>query len=134
MNEPARQRLDKWLWFARILKSRTLAQKLITSGAVRIDGNRVTGADYRVVPGMVLTMTVHEQLRILKIVDTGERRGPASEAAELYEDLTPALPPREKKGRPSKPGVREPGAGRPTKRERRLTDRFTGKGNSRTGA
>lgn len=133
MNEPVRQRLDKWLWFARILKSRTLAQKLISSGAVRIDGNRVTGPDYRVVPDMVLTMTVNEQLRILKIVDTGERRGPASEAVLLYEDLTPALPPRVPGTRPSKPGAREAGAGRPTKRERRLTDKFTGKGNTRSG-
>lgn len=121
-----KQRLDKWLWFARVVKSRTLAQKLVASGAVRIDGNRVTGPDYRVSTGMVLTMTVHERLRILKILDTGERRGPATEAALLYEDLTPEMPPQPKSFRPAVP-KREPGAGRPTKKERRETDRFIGR-------
>lgn len=128
MNEGApsstKLRLDKWLWYARIVKSRTLAQKLIESGAVRVDGTKTVRSDYRVAEGMVLTMNVHDRLRILKILVLGTRRGPATEAATLYEDMSPALPKREKFMRPATPALREPGSGRPTKRERRLTDKF----------
>lgn len=123
-----RQRLDKWLWYARILKSRTLAQKLVTSGVVRVDGNRVSKPDYKVGTDMVLTLNVHDRLRILKILDPGSRRGPATEAATLYEDLSPAVPPRQPKGARSVPIHREPGSGRPTKKERRETDWLTGRG------
>lgn len=119
-----RQRLDKWLWFARIIKSRTLAQKQIEAGHVRIDSVRTTQAAHKVDVGMVLTINYAERVRVLKIVDTGTRRGPAAEARALYEDLTPELPKVAKELRPAKVGKREPGSGRPTKRERRLTDRF----------
>lgn len=125
MSEGAKQRLDRWLWFARMLKSRTLAQKLVQSGAVRVDGNRVTGADHRVSAGMVLTMTLHQRLRILKILDTGTRRGPAPEAVLLYEDLSPELPPR--KQLPTDRAIpidRPQGSGRPTKKQRRQTDKL----------
>ena len=122
-----RQRLDKWLWYARIVKSRTLAQKLIASGAVRVDTLRTTRPDYQISADMVLTMTVHEKLRVLKVRDTGTRRGPASEAQLLYEDLSPQLPPREKPD-PLKapPAFREQGTGRPTKKQRREMDKWTG--------
>lgn len=101
MMEPAaRQRLDKWLWFARILKSRTLAQKFIASGAVRVDSERVTQADHRVGPGMVLTFALNERIRVLKVLDAGTRRGPASEAQTLYEDLSPPPVPRVETGEP----------------------------------
>lgn len=126
MNQ-TRQRLDKWLWFARVVKSRTLAQKLVASGAVRVDGTRITGPDHRVAAGMVLTMTVHERLRVLKIRNTGTRRGPANEAALLYEDLTPDLPPPARSPLDAIPAQRPAGAGRPTKRERRRIDRLTGR-------
>jgi len=86
-----RQRLDKWLWYARIVKSRTLAQKLVQSGAVRVDSERVTAADFRVWPGMVLTLTVNRRLLVLEIRDPGTRRGPAAEARTLYQDLSPPL-------------------------------------------
>lgn len=118
----AKLRLDKWLWYTRIIKSRTLAQKLIESGAVRVNGTKTTRADHRVSEGMVLTMNVHERVRIFKILALGTRRGPAPEAATLYEDMSPVLPPREKTFRPAAAAAREPGSGRPTKRERRLTD------------
>ena len=122
------QRLDKWLWYARVLKSRTLAQKLVASGAVRVDATRTTRPDYRLSQGMVLTMTVHTQLRILKVVELGTRRGPAVEAQALYLDLTPQLPPREKPA-PLKapPALRLQGTGRPTKKQRRETDLWTGR-------
>jgi ribosome-associated heat shock protein Hsp15 len=93
MNEKAaRQRLDKWLWHARVTKSRTLAQKLIESGAVRVNGQRVTGSDTRVGVGDGLTILVHQRLRVLKITGLAERRGSPSVAATLYEDISPVLP------------------------------------------
>lgn len=86
-----RQRLDQWLWHARVVKSRTLAQKLVTSGVVRVNGQRVTAPDYKVRSGDGLTFVVHDRLRVLKVLATGERRGPAREAALLYLDISPDL-------------------------------------------
>lgn len=122
----ARQRLDKWLWYARIVKTRTLAQKLVESGVVRVDSNRITSPSYKIGVGMVITMTVHERLRILEVRDPGTRRGPATEAQALYVDHSPELP--RQALRPAMPGKREEGAGRPTKKERRQIDRLKGEG------
>ena len=88
----ARQRLDRWLFFARAVKSRTLAQKLIETGAVRVNSERTVRTDYPVGAGDVLTMMVHSRLLVWKIVDTGDRRGPPAEAHQLYEDLSPDVP------------------------------------------
>ena len=87
-----RQRLDKWLFFSRAVKSRTLAQKLIEAGAIRVNSERVTDSDHKVGASDVLTMTVHSRLLVWKIVDTGDRRGPPAEAHQLYEDLSPDVP------------------------------------------
>jgi ribosome-associated heat shock protein Hsp15 len=118
----ARQRLDRWLFFSRAVKSRTLAQKLIESGAVRVNSERTVDTDHKVGAGDVLTMTVHERLRVWRILDAGERRGPATEAATLYEDISP--PPLPRAEEQSSNGGREFGSGRPTKKERRDTDRL----------
>ena len=83
------QRIDKWLFFARVVKSRSLAQKLALSGAVRVNREKIGHAARIVRPGDVLTISVHERVRVLKVLDAGLRRGPASEAARLFEDLTP---------------------------------------------
>lgn len=117
-----KQRLDKWLFFSRAVKSRTLAQKLIEEGAVRVNSERTERTDHKVGPGDVLTMTVHSRLLVWRILDAGERRGPATEAAGLYEDLSPPPLPRAEK--PPVHAEREPGAGRPTKKERREIDRL----------
>jgi ribosome-associated heat shock protein Hsp15 len=91
--DPAeRQRLDRWLFFARAVKSRTLAQKLIESGSVRVNSERALGPDRQVGPGDVLTMTVGRRLLVWRIVGAAKRRGPPAEAATLYEDLTPEMP------------------------------------------
>lgn len=122
-----RQRLDKWLFFSRAVKSRTLAQKLIEAGAVRVNGDRTLASDHRVAQGDVLTMALAERLLVWRVIGLGERRGPAPEAALLYEDLSP--PPLSRPERsPYEAAVapRLPGAGRPTKRERRETDRLKG--------
>lgn len=85
----AKQRLDRWLFFSRAVKSRTLAQKLIESGAVRVNSERTLATDARVGAGDVLTMSLGRHLKVWRILETGERRGPATEAAGLYEDLSP---------------------------------------------
>jgi ribosome-associated heat shock protein Hsp15 len=120
---PARQRLDKWLFFSRVIKSRTLAQKLIESGAVRVNSERTLDSDHKVGAGDVLTMTVNRRLLVWRIVDAGTRRGPAPEAAMLYEDLSPPPLPRDSLTPLDGPlAQRDPGAGRPTKKQRRDTD------------
>ena len=122
-----KQRLDRWLFFSRAVKSRTLAQKLIESGAIRVNSERTERSDHKVGPGDVLTMNVHSRLLVWRILDAGERRGPATEAAGLYEDLSPPPLPREQ-GLVAH-AARDAGAGRPTKKERRDTDRlFDGEG------
>ena len=91
-NGGARQRLDKWLFFSRAVKSRTLAQKLIEAGFVRVNSERTLAPDRQVSPGDVLTMTLGRRLLVWRVRDSGTRRGPATEAATLYEDLTPEVP------------------------------------------
>lgn len=114
-----RQRLDKWLWFARIAKTRTLATRLAETGKARINRTRVSKASRMVRSGDVITLVIHEQVRVLKVLACGTRRGPASEARELYEDMSPPPLKREAARPPLSPGQRDKGAGRPTKRERR---------------
>ena len=89
---PSRLRLDKWLWHARIAKSRSLAARLVEAGHVRINGLRADGPAKPVKPGDVLTIALERTVRVLEIVALGERRGPASEARTLYEDLSPEPP------------------------------------------
>ena len=117
------QRIDRWLWFARITKTRTLATQLVTSGKVRVDRQRVIKPSRTIQPGEVITIAVHGRIRVLKVLDPGTRRGPASEAQQLYEDLSPPPPPRSVRGpSPAPAAYREKGAGRPTKRDRRRID------------
>lgn len=116
-------RLDKWLWFARFCKSRALATKLCAAGKIRIGGALVQKAHHAVRPGDVLTFPLGPHIRVIRILRLGTRRGPASEARALYEDLAPPAP---RATEPQAPSVarRDPGAGRPTKAERRATDRL----------
>ena len=90
--EPARQRLDKWLWFTRVVKSRSLAARLVTEGHVRVNSVRVETASKAVKPGDVVTVALERHVRVLKMLSGGERRGPAPEAQTLYEDLAPRPP------------------------------------------
>ena len=112
-----RQRIDKWLWFARIAKSRTLAQKLAISGRVRINRQRNDSASQPVKVGDTLTIGLESGVRVLRILATGSRRGPAAEARLLFEDLSPPVP-------PASTETRDPGTGRPTKRDRRAISAF----------
>jgi len=120
-------RVDKWLFHARFFKSRTLAAKMCDGGGLRVDGEKVHKSHYKVKPGEVLTFSQGPWIRVIKVLALGTRRGPAEEARRLYEDLSPPekqtrLP---KSASPTVP-KREPGAGRPTKRERRQLDKLRG--------
>lgn len=121
----ATQRIDKWLWYARFLKTRTAATKFVTTGKIRLNKTRITKPGHNVSVGDVLTFILHQQLRVVEVVAPGTRRGPAEEARTLYEDLTPASPDPESKAKPNgdkSPGVRPAGSGRPTKKQRRERD------------
>jgi ribosome-associated heat shock protein Hsp15 len=85
-------RLDKWLWCARVTKSRTLAQGLVTAGHVRINRARTRRASHELRSGDVLTIAVGGRVRVLKVVSFALRRGPPADARALYEDLTPPHP------------------------------------------
>lgn len=121
MTQDQRQRIDKWLFFARVVKSRSLAAKLAQAGKVRVNRQKIDTAAHPVKVGDVLTVTLERRVLVYEIRDTGTRRGPAPEARLLYEDLTP--PPVE---RARTMATREAGSGRPTKRQRRQIARFTG--------
>jgi ribosome-associated heat shock protein Hsp15 len=81
------QRLDKWLWFARFAKSRSLAAKLIEEGCIRVNRQRTVKPSTAVKCGDVLTMTLHGRVRVIEIRAAGERRGSASEAQTLYSEV-----------------------------------------------
>ncbi len=121
-----RQRIDKWLFFARVVKSRSLAAKLAAAGRVRINRDKASQASDLVKPGDVLTITLDRRILVYKVVHGGERRGPAEEARRLYEDLSPPPTPASEAPVDAIPPLRDAGSGRPTKRERRETDRLRG--------
>ena len=128
----ATQRVDQWLWFARIAKSRTLAQALVARGKVRINRTRIEKPSATVKPGDVLTLALGPTVRVLEILAIGARRGPATEAQLLYRHLAPPPSPAASGARKenevhSAPAIRLDGAGRPTKRERRQTDKLKGR-------
>jgi len=120
-NQMSDVRIDKWLWAARFFKSRTLAAAACNGGKVHVNGDAAKPSK-TVRPGDLLRVTLPRIRRIVRVTTLAERRGGAGDAAVLYDDLTPPPPPRE--ARPGPPAYRPPGAGRPTKRERRRIDRL----------
>ena len=121
----ARQRIDKWLFFARLRKSRSLAAKSVESGDVSINGVNIRQPSHAVRPGDVVVLSLDRHDMVVKVLQPGERRGPYEEARLLYSDMTPPPPPREERTLFAQ-ATRERGAGRPTKRERREIDRLHG--------
>ncbi len=83
-----RQRLDKWLWFARFAKTRTLAAKLVTAGHVRVNGQRTDNPAKGLAVGDVVTVALPRTAMAVRVEDLGERRGPAPEAQRLYAAVT----------------------------------------------
>ena len=116
-----KQRIDKWLFFARAVKSRALAGKLAGGGHVKINERTSDGADNPVRIGDVLTIRLERHALVWKVLGLGERRGPAPEAQMLYEDLTPA---KADTAQIINDARRDPGSGRPEKKERRAMERL----------
>lgn len=120
------QRLDKWLWFARVAKSRTLAATAVSEGKIKVNRVKAEKPSQTVKVGDVITSRLSRTVRVLKVLDVGVRRGPAAEAQKLYEDLTPREPKVPGAPDPVAWGERSAGAGRPTKRDRRRIEDFKG--------
>ena len=111
-------RLDKWPWFARFVKTRSLATRLVVDGHMRVNGAPTQKAHYAIKPGDVLTFALGPHIRVIKVAALGNRRGPATEAQSLYEDLDPPRPiTTQRAAAPFE--ERASGAGRPTKRDGR---------------
>lgn len=83
-----KQRLDKWLWFARVVKTRSLATQLVLDGHVRLNSQRIDAPAKAVGPGDVLTIALENRIAVLRIAAIGARRGPFSEARLLFDDLS----------------------------------------------
>jgi ribosome-associated heat shock protein Hsp15 len=114
-------RIDKWLWAARMFKTRSLATKSCVAGHVQVNAE-VSKASLKVKIGDTVEVLTPARLRILEIVALGDKRGPASVAQGLYMDHTPPEPPKEE------PAVfRERGTGRPSKRQRRSLQKLRGR-------
>ena len=117
-------RLDKWLWYARFFKTRALASKAISNGRFRLDGEVMSKPHRQAKCGQVLTFSQGTRIRVVRVKVLGSRRGPAPEAALLYDDLTPNELATERINASTLPAFenRQAGEGRPTKRQRRETD------------
>ena len=82
-------RLDRYLFFIRLVKSRTLAQAVIGAGHVRVDGKRVEKSSEEVRVGSIVALPLHGGVRVLKVLQVPVRRGPPAEARLCYEELGP---------------------------------------------
>jgi ribosome-associated heat shock protein Hsp15 len=122
-----RQRIDKWLWHARLVRTRSAAAALAASGHVRLNGARIAAPAKPVKAGDVVTIALDARVRILKGTGFALRRGAAEAGRALYEDLAPVdrADPTSADERGAPAGVRERGSGRPTKQDRRAIARFT---------
>ena len=114
------QRLDLWLFYARFFKSRSLATDAILQGPMRINQIPTSKSHFRIKAGDVLTFGKSDRIRVIKIIALAARRGPASEAQELYEDLSPPAPVKSTKSSALD-------TVRPTKKQRRDLIRLRGK-------
>jgi ribosome-associated heat shock protein Hsp15 len=82
-----RQRIDRWLWHARVVRTRGAAAALAGSGYVRVNGARIDAASRTVRTGDVITVALDRTVRVLKVMGFADRRGPAGTGEALYEDL-----------------------------------------------
>jgi ribosome-associated heat shock protein Hsp15 len=86
--DPDRQRIDKWLWHARMVRTRSAAAALTEAGFVRLNGKRMTAAGHPVRVGDVLTLALDRAVRVVRVEGFCERRGKAAVGRALYRDLT----------------------------------------------
>ena len=89
MTEQDSLRVDKYLWFARFFKTRSLATKRANGGRIRINGNKIKKSSDTVRIGDILTFAQGNEIRVIRVLNLGTRRGPAQEAQSLYKDITP---------------------------------------------
>ena len=89
MTEQDSLRVDKYLWFARFFKTRSLATKRANGGRIRINGNKIKKSSDTVRIGDILTFAQGNEIRVIRVLNLGTRRVPAQEAQNLYEDITP---------------------------------------------
>ena len=117
-------RLDRWLWHARVFKTKAAAARAVQEDGVRItrtgQTQRCEKPAFGLRVGDTVALAKGPRLLVLEVAALGARRGPPAEARTLYEDHSPPPPPREE--RPAPVFAREEGAGRPTKKERRDLD------------
>src|SRR5262245_25037277 len=119
MVSDSRQRIDKWLFFARVVKSRSLAAKLVQAGRVRVNRDKAEQASHLVKIGDHLTIMLDRQVLVYRVTDCGMRRGPAEEARTLFEDISPAPAPRDRSMPEEVVPLRNVSSGRPTRKQRR---------------
>ena len=119
-------RLDIYLYYIRIFKSRSIATKFVSTNRLRISG-QVTQKPHKMISvGDILTMTINDNIKILRVLEIPNRRGPYSESLNFYKDITPIeIIPKRKSLKTDIKFVER--VGRPTKRERRQTDRLMGR-------
>jgi ribosome-associated heat shock protein Hsp15 len=121
-----RQRIDKWLWHARVVRTRAAAAALAASGHVRVNGQRIDAASRCVRLGDVVTVALDRTVRVLKVAGFAERRGAAESVRVLVEDMVPVSAPVPGPVAAEPASLRPPGTGRPTKRERRAIAHLRG--------
>ena len=121
-------RIDKWLWFARFFKTRTLAGKIADGGKIRINGDIIKKSSHGVRVGDILTFPTGDAknpiIRVIEVVALGEKRESAPKAQLLYTDLSPPEP---RIRETDTFHHRERGTGRPTKKQRRETEKLQDK-------
>ena len=114
--ELERIRVDKWLWYARFFKTRSLSSRFITANGIKLNGKKIFKQSALVSPGDRVTLSMGNDLKIIEILNCGSRRGPASEAQLLYcEEVYPIS-----KGNSYSDRVGK----RPTKKNRRLLEKI----------
>ncbi len=114
-------RVDAWLWSVRIFKTRSAATLACNGHHVRVN-DKVVKPSRKLEPGDRVVVKLPRRVHILEVVNLPKKRVGASVAAEAFVDHSP--PPEPRAARPTRQAVRDPGSGRPTKRERRQLDRF----------
>ena len=119
-------RLDTWLWYARFYKSRSLSSKAILSGKLRVNSNKIIKPASKVKIDDVLTINHLNMVRIIQVQSLGIRRGPASEAQTLYNDLSADVTAASKIKDVSEKSKKDTNK-RPTKKDRRILDKIVAK-------
>ena len=113
------QRIDKWLWHARFFKTRSIAQKQVTTGKIRVDSEKISSPSRKVSAGNVLTITRERDIKVIEISAIADRRGPYSAAQLLYKDLSPPKLEKQKQEQTRENMSRIQSEGRPSKHQRK---------------